>query len=212
MAQSSSPEHRPPLHLERLEDRLAPAVIASEVVPLLPPGGPALGPPPLLTPDDVTRILQRAGAATASNDAIIAVVDRNGRVLGVATESDVDPAILATPEQLTFAVDGALAEARTAALFANDTAPLTSRTIRNISQSTITQREVDSDPNNADPNSPVRGPGFVAPIGIAGHFPPGVPFTPQVDLFGIEHTNRDSIINPGPDHIKGTPDDVGMAA
>src|SRR5207248_7527837 len=46
----------------------------------------------------------------------------------------------------------------------------------------------------------------------AGHFPPGVPFTPQVDLFGIEHTNRDSIISPGPDHIKGTPDDVGMAA
>ena len=57
MAQSSSP-----LHLERLEDRLAPAVIASEVVPLLPPGGPALGPPPLLTPADVTNILQRAGA------------------------------------------------------------------------------------------------------------------------------------------------------
>src|SRR5205085_2905966 len=74
---------------------------------------------------------------------------------------------------------------------ANDQAPLTSRTVRFISQSTVTQREVESDPNITDPNSTVRGPGFVAPVGVGGHFPPGVPFTPQVDLFGIEDTNRD---------------------
>src|SRR5262249_53928376 len=157
------------LQVEQLEDRLAPAVIASEVVPLLPPGGPAVAPAPLLTPDDVTRILERAGAATASQDAIIAVVDRNGRVLGVATEKGIDPGLLASPETLTFAVDGALAEARTAAMFANDTAPLTSRTVRFISQTTITEREVNSDPNITDNNSRLRGPGFVAPIGIAGH-------------------------------------------
>src|SRR5207237_6828279 len=82
--------------------------------------------------------------------------------------------------------------ARTGAFFGNAQAPLTSRTIQFISQTTVTQREVDSNPNLVDPNSTQRGPGFVAPIGIGGHFPPGVPFTPQVDLFAIEHTNRDS--------------------
>ena len=35
----------------------------------------------------------RAAAATASNDAIIAVVDRNGHILGVRVEGDVSPAI-----------------------------------------------------------------------------------------------------------------------
>src|SRR5262249_31790003 len=45
---------------------------------------------------------------------------------------------------------------------------------------------------------------------IAGHFPPNVQFTPQVDLFAIEHTNRDSMINPGPDGIKGTADDITL--
>ena len=52
------------------------------------------------------------------------------------------------PNNLIFAVDGALAEARTGAFFANDQAPLTSRTIQNISQSTITQREVQSEPEH----------------------------------------------------------------
>ena len=37
-----------------------------------------------------------------------------------------------------------------------------------------------------------------SPIGIGGHFPPGVPFTPQVDLFAIENTNRDTTLHPGP--------------
>src|SRR5262249_39093249 len=73
-----------------------------------------------------------------------------------------------------------------------DQAPLTSRTVQFISQSTITQREVESNPSIADPNSPLRGPGFVAPVGLGGHFPPNVPDTPPVDLFGIEHTNRDT--------------------
>src|SRR5262249_38652121 len=54
------------------------------------------------------------------------------------------------------------------------------------------------------------GPGFVAPIGIRAHFPPNVMFTPQVDLFNIEGTNRDSIISPGPDHIRGTADDIPL--
>src|SRR5262249_34391584 len=114
--------------------------------------------------------------------------------------------------RLIYAIDGALSEARTAAFFANNQAPLTSRTVQFIAQSAISEREVDSDPSIPDANSPLRGPGFVAGVGSKSHFPPGVPYTPQVDLSQIEHTNRDSIINPGPDGIKGTGDDVNMLA
>jgi uncharacterized protein GlcG (DUF336 family) len=168
-------------------------------------------PAPTLTAADVEQLLERAAAASSSNDAIIAIVDRNGRILGVRVESGVDPAILNDNEKLVFSVDGAVSLARTAAFFSSNQAPLTSRTVRFISQSTITQREVESDPNITDPNSTVAGPGFVAPVGLGGHFPPGVSFTPAVDLFGIENTNRDSIINNGPDGIRGTADDVTMS-
>jgi uncharacterized protein GlcG (DUF336 family) len=97
----------------------------------------------VLTDGEVDVLLRRAAAASASNDAIIAVVDRNGRILGVRTESGIDTSDL---HKLVFSIDGAVAKARTAAMFANDAAPLTSRTIRNLSQSTITQREVEAVP------------------------------------------------------------------
>ncbi|MCA9265634.1 MAG: heme-binding protein [Planctomycetales bacterium] len=161
-----------------------------------------------ITADDVSLLLRRAAAASASEDAIIAIVDRGGRILGVRVERLVPINVLDT-ETLVFAIDGAVAKARTAAFFANDDAPLTSRLIRFISQSTITQREVESNPNASDPTE--RGPGFVAPIGLGGHFPPQIAHTPLVDLFAIEHTNRDSIISPGPDGVKGTGDDVTLA-
>jgi uncharacterized protein GlcG (DUF336 family) len=149
-----------------------------------------------ITSAEVGQLLQRAAAATASDDAIVAVVDRGGRVLGVRVEGNVSPSITGNVGNLVFAIDGALAEARTGAFFGNNQAPLTSRTIQFISQTTITQREVESNPSIADPNSTLRGPGFVAPIGIHGHFPPEIPFTPQVDLFQIEGTNRDTTVNP----------------
>ncbi len=179
-----------------------------------------------LTAADVDQLLARATAVTPSNDAIIAIVDRNGRILGVRTEIGVNPAILGNPALLAFAIDGAVAKARTAAFFSNGDptnptgpfadgigtlAPLTSRLIGFLSGSTITQREVQSNPNDPDPNSIIRGPGLVAPVGIGGHFPPGVPRTPPVDLFAIEKTNRDSLLHPGPDGIKGNADDVALA-
>jgi uncharacterized protein GlcG (DUF336 family) len=151
---------------------------------------PALPGDPQLTTAEVQQLLDRASAATPSSDAIIAVVDRQGRILGVRTEASIPTADLA---KLVFSIDGAVAEARTAAFFSNNQAPLTSRTVRFISQSTITEREVNSDPSITDMSSTIAGPGYVAPIGIGGHFPPGVEHTPVVDLFGIEHTNRDSI-------------------
>jgi uncharacterized protein GlcG (DUF336 family) len=159
-----------------------------------------LGLPPspnvTLTAAQVGQLLNRAAAATAFDNAIVAIVDRGGNVLGVRVEGGVSPAITGNTEKLVFAIDGAIAEARTGAFFANNQAPLTSRTIQFISQTTITQREVESDPSILNQNSTLAGPGFVAPIGIQGNFPPGVPFTPQVDLFNIEGTNRDTTLHP----------------
>ncbi len=148
---------------------------------------------------EVDTLLTRASMATPSNDGIIAVVDRSGRILGVHVEDGVSAAFAGRPKQLAFAIDGAVAKARTAAFFSSNAAPLTSRTVRFISQSTMTQREVQSSPTNADQR--FRGPGFVAPIGVGGHFPPEIAFTPQVDLFAIEHQSRDSQTHPGPDRI-----------
>jgi len=187
-----------------------------------------------LSATEVETLLDRAAAVSrnkdGSEDAIIAVVDRSGQILGVRVEQAVLDGIDAVAnggngdhtinsgtieeETLVYAIDGAVAKARTAAFFANGNSidstagPLTSRTVRYISQSTITQREVQSNPNSLDPT--LRGPGFVAPIGIGGHFPPAVAFTPQVDLFGIEHTNRDSVVHPGADSIKGMNPGTGM--
>jgi uncharacterized protein GlcG (DUF336 family) len=157
------------------------------------PGAPP-EPDQLLTQQDVKTLLERAAAAVNVNGAIIAVVDRSGTILGVRVESGVSTQITDNPTNLVFAIDGAVSEARTGAYFGNDQAPLTSRTIQEISQTTITQREVQSNPDVVDPNgdSTLAGPGFVAPVGVKGHFPPGIMFTPQVDLYDIESTNRDS--------------------
>jgi uncharacterized protein GlcG (DUF336 family) len=163
-----------------------------------------------LTADEVRILLDRASAATPSRDAIIAIVDRNGRILGVRVEDGVAPEITGNVDKLVFAVDGALAKARTVAFFGTDAVPLTSRIIGNLAQSTITEREVNSDPSITDPNSTLRGPGFVAPVSPGGHFPPGIANTPAADIFGIEHTNRDASASPGPDRIKGTADDIPL--
>lgn len=170
---------------------------------------PSLGPDAFaITQQDIEDLLGRAAAASSSEDAIIAVVDRSGNILGVRAEPGIAAEIQGNSDLLTFAIDGAVAKARTAAFFSSNEAPLTSRTVRFISQSTITQREVESYPFVNDAQSIIRGPGYVAPVGSAGHFPPDVPLTPQVDLFAIEHTNRDSIISPGSDHLRATADDI----
>lgn len=195
---------------------------------------------PQLTAGEVEGIIDFATAISPSNDAIIAVVDRSGNILGVRTEDGVSANVTGNPEVLAFAIDGAVAKARTAAFFANGDpvngtfAPITSRLVRFISQSTVSYREVASNPNVLVPGStvvsPARtgtlpdgtpfayggvtadtnyyGPGLVAPIGLGGHFPPEIEHTPPVDLFHIEQTNRDSSIHPGSDGIKGTGDDI----
>ncbi len=150
---------------------------------------------PLLSSAQVTQLLERAAAAANTQAEVIAVVDRDGDILGVGAGKGV--AFSSTAEEV-FAIDGAVAEARTAALFSSDFpngSPLSSRAIQFISQSTITQREVDSSPESTNPTT--EGPGFVAPIGLGGYFPPGVADTPAADLFGIEGTNRDTLMDPG---------------
>jgi uncharacterized protein GlcG (DUF336 family) len=171
--------------------------------------------PDQLSALEVQERLALASAVTGSNDAIIAIVDRNGRILGVRVEQEVLDTFAGRPDELVFAIDGAVAKARTAAFFANGdpenvdefspngtATPLTSRLVRFISQSTITEREVGSNPNIPDLDSAERGPGFVAPVGLGGHFPPDVSHTPPVDLFRIEHTNRDSVTNAGANMIR----------
>src|SRR5262245_15924870 len=123
--------------IERLENRRLTALIASQL-PL------ATLPPLALTTAQVDALLKRAAAATGSNDAIIAIVDRNGTLLGVRVEGGVSAAVTGNANTLGFAIDGAIAKARTGAFFSFNTAPLTSRTIQFISQSTITQREVNA--------------------------------------------------------------------
>jgi uncharacterized protein GlcG (DUF336 family) len=154
------------------------------------PAPPNLLPEFTLTAAQVQTLLQRAAGASSTTAAIIAVVDRAGNPVGILVENGVQ----VTGNTLDFSIDGAIAEARTAAFFSNDQAPLTSRTIQFISQSTITQREVDSNPNPYVTDPTVQGPGLVAPVEIGGNFPPGVPDTPQVDLFEIELSNRDSLL------------------
>ena len=172
-------------------------IMASAEFSPLDPAPPTVD-PASLPASDVLTLLARASAATPSNDGIIAIVDRGGNILGVSVENGVSSTLTSNPANLTFAIDGAVAEARTGAFFANNTAPLTSITVLALSQTTITQRMVDSSPDVTDLNSPLYGPGAVAPIQVGGHFPNNVPNTPFADLFGIEFTNRDSSVETGP--------------
>src|SRR5262249_25839150 len=104
------------------DEQVVAVILAS---PEYAPGDPAPADNTTLSAREVQQLLQRAAGASASNDAIIAIVDRGGRVLGVRLEAGVAPSIRNDPAMLTFAVDGALAEARTGAFFGNDQAPLT---------------------------------------------------------------------------------------
>ncbi len=198
----------------------SPPPLVSALPPGPIPGGDAAL--PYITEAEVENLLARAAGATSTQDAIIAIVDRGGKILGVRVEQGV---LNNMPdlETLVFSIDGAVAKARTAAFFANNQAPLTSRTIRSLSQSTITQREVESNPTVPDPTDPAQdpynpanaiartfGPGIVAPIGVGGHFPPDIKHTPPVDLFKIELQSRDGLTRPGADSIKGTADDFTL--
>lgn len=81
------------------------------------------GPAPILNADDVAAVLTIAATAIGDDALAAAVVDRTGNILGVFARNG---AAERTP-------DIAVSLARTAAMFANDQAPLSSRTVRFIS-------------------------------------------------------------------------------
>ena len=91
------------------------------------------GDPPALTAADVQSVIQSSAQAVNTTAAVIAVVDRQGNLLGLFREPDAPESAIgnfgaaADPNEL------ALALARTAAFFSNSQAPLSSRTVRFIS-------------------------------------------------------------------------------
>ena len=87
------------------------------------PSDRAGGPAQTLTADDVRAVLTVAATALADETLAAAVVDRTGNILGVYSRTDADER---TP-------DIAVSLARAGALFSNDQAPLSSRTVRYIS-------------------------------------------------------------------------------
>jgi uncharacterized protein GlcG (DUF336 family) len=96
-----------------------------------------VSPPPIATVQalqiaDVQKIVQ--GAVNSANvDMVVAVVDRAGFVLGVFRTQNAPALALGNFGQTLDANDVAVALARTGALFSNDQAPLSSRTVRFIS-------------------------------------------------------------------------------
>ena len=163
--------------------------------PIDPVGGPAVDAATQasqLTSAEVNTLLQRATAADPTNNAIIAVVDRGGRVLGVRVENGRRPGDHRQHREPRLRRRRGPRRGPHRGLLRQRPGPADLADDSGHQPETITQREIESNPSITDPNSTLRGPGFVAPVGTKGHFPPGVPFTPQVDLFAIEHTNRDS--------------------
>jgi len=141
-----------------------------------------------LQPDEVTAIMQHAGQALP-NALVVAVADRRGVILGVATTgfaidyleqcAATDAGACPSPQPPSAAdcatVDLAVQLARTGAFFSADQTPLSSRSVRFLS-------------------------------GV--HFPPGVRNTAAAALFGIENTNRgclfDAALQPsGADYLPG---------
>lgn len=114
-----------------------------------------------LSATEVDTIVQNA-VTSVNVPLVVAVSDRSGTVLAVFQTPGAPATAIGNFGAVVDSNELAVALARTAALFSNDQAPLSSRTVRFIS-------------------------------GI--HFPPGVSFAPNADLFGIENTNRGCPLN-----------------
>jgi uncharacterized protein GlcG (DUF336 family) len=87
------------------------------------PSDKAGGPAQILTADDVRAVLTTVATALNDDTLAAAVVDRTGGIVGVYTRPGADER----------SPDIAVSVARTGAMFANDQAPLSSRTVRFIS-------------------------------------------------------------------------------
>jgi len=102
----------------------------SSAVILPPPPTPAFQP---LTQAEVSQIVSAAATAASADTMVIAVVDRQGKVLGVFRKPNAPDLAMGNFSIMEDANDVAVALARTGAFFSNNQAPLTSRTVRFIS-------------------------------------------------------------------------------
>ena len=114
-----------------------------------------------LTATEVDTVVQNA-VLSVNLPMVVAVTDRTGAILAVFETPSAPATATGNFGAVVDSHELAVSLARTAALFSNDQAPLSSRTVRFIS-------------------------------GI--HFPPGVAFAPNADLYGIENTNRGCPLN-----------------
>lgn len=122
-----------------------------------------------LTADEVDGIISQAASSLSSTTLVIAVTDREGKILGVFRKPDAPESTTAFLSGRSIEVNAdelAVALARTAAFFSNDQAPLSSRTVRFISREHF--------PPTFAPNGNVTG----------------VKNTPSGALWDIENTNR----------------------
>jgi uncharacterized protein GlcG (DUF336 family) len=93
-------------------------------------------PPPAtesLTAADVQMLIQAAAGAAQSDEMVIAVVDRVGRILAVYKKPSAPATLPGNFGTLIPSDELAVSLARTGAYFSNDQAPLSSRTVRFIS-------------------------------------------------------------------------------
>jgi uncharacterized protein GlcG (DUF336 family) len=102
---------------------------------LAPPAPPPAATYVPLTTGEVDQIVRAAAAAVSTDTLVIAVTDRQGKVLGVFHKAGAPPGALSLGNfsAMENADDVAVELARTGAFFSNDEAPLTSRTVRFIS-------------------------------------------------------------------------------
>lgn len=138
------------------------------------------GPTDPLTATDVFGIISTAAGALSDRTQVIAVVDRDGRLLGLFRETNAPATqrvLLAGQFIDADTNEFALSLARTGAFFSSDQAPLSSRTIQFISREHF---------------PPTFGPNFEVT---------GVKNTPSGALWNIEGTNRgcpiSAAFNPG---------------
>jgi uncharacterized protein GlcG (DUF336 family) len=115
------------IHCVRLTRCLATAALIAGTAPILlsqnTPSDRAGGAAQILTANDVRAVLTVAATALGDDTLSAAVVDRTGSILGVFARPGADER----------SPDIAVSLARTGAMFANDQAPLSSRTVRFIS-------------------------------------------------------------------------------
>jgi uncharacterized protein GlcG (DUF336 family) len=107
----------------------------TQTVPAPPAPPPATPPttPQVLTESDVMALVEAAATAAQSDTMAIAVVDRLGRILAVYEGASAPAQVAGNFGTMVPPQELAVSLARTGALFSNDQAPLSSRTVRFIS-------------------------------------------------------------------------------